>query len=321
MKILVTGASGLVGNLIARRLAFEKHAVHALVHDPARNTHAKDVVAKVVVADLLIPSTLEKALEGVETVVHCAGLVGSGRGNSEDYFRINVEGTRNLLDAAKSNGVKRFVFMSTAGVYGLNMLKGNVDETMPVRKSNGYPNSKIAAEEIVRDSGLEYVILRPYWITGGGDRFLIPTVGKMLLNGSFSYLGNGQQEWSLSAVENVAMAAAMTATHPEAGNQVYNVADATVKVSETVNVIAKALDLPAPTRHASPLSTGIRVFLHQSPSDPKHVMTIDLFFPLWRTMTLNAEKIRRELGYQPRIPWQDSVTSGALEWKKQKVAQ
>lgn len=319
MRILVTGASGLVGNLIARRLAFEGHQAHALTRTMAGAAHVKDVVAKVEIGDLTVPSTLGGVLDGIETIVHCAGLVGSGRSRADDYFRINAEGTRALVNAAKAQGVKRFVFMSTTGVYGLNMLKGNVDENTPLRKSNGYTNSKIAAEEIVRASGLEYVILRPYWITGGGDRFLIPAVAPMLLNGTFTYIGDGQQEWSLSVVENISAAAALAAVHPKAGNQVYNVADATVKVSATMEIIAKALNVPAPTRHSSALKMGLNAFLHQSPSDPKHVMSIDLFFPLWRTMTINAEKIRRELGWSPKIPWQDSVYEGALEWKRKNV--
>jgi NADH dehydrogenase len=319
MNILVTGATGLVGNLIARRLAFEGHQVHALVRSRKNALHVADVVKEVVIADLTVPSTLDRAVEGMDTIVHCAGLVGSGRGTARDYFRINAEGTRSLLKAAQARGTKRFVFMSTAGVYGLNMLKGNVDENTPLRKSNGYTNSKIAAEESIRASGLEYVILRPYWITGGGDRFLIPTVAGMLLNGTFTYLGDGQQKWSLSAVENISAAVAMAATHPKAGNQIYNVADATVKVSDTVNVIAKALRLPAPTRLSSAFSIGLQSLLHPSPEDPKHVMTIDLFFPLWRTMTLNAEKIRRDLGWEPKIPWQDSVNEGTLEWKQKNI--
>lgn len=317
MNILAIGTTGLVGNLVARRLAFEGHRVHALVRDPARATHVKDVVAKMIVADITEPASLKERLGGVDTIIHCAGLVGSGRGSAEDYLRINAEGTRTLAQAAKSQGVKRFVFMSTAGVYGLNMLKGNVDESMPLAKGNSYSNSKIAAEDIVRASGLEYVILRPYWITGGGDRFLIPAVGRMLLNNTFTYLGDGQQEWSLSAMENVSAAVATAATHPNAGNQIYNVADGKVKVSETVNVIAKALRIPPPTKQSSPWSVGLQVLLHQSPQDPNHVMSIDLFFPLWRTMTLNAEKIRQELGWEPKISWQDSVTQGTLEWKRQ----
>lgn len=316
MKILVTGATGLVGNLIARRLAFEGHSVQALVRQPEKAIHLRDVSVQLKVGDLAIPSTLHNALQDVEVVVHCAGLVGSGRGRAEDYFRINVEGTRALLEAAHRQGARRFVHMSTAGVYGLNMLKGNVDETTPLRKGNGYTNSKIAAEDLVRSSGLEYVILRPYWITGGGDRFLIPAVAPMLSKGTFTYLGDGQQEWSLSVVENVSAAATLAATHPAAANQVYNVADATVKISETVELIARTLGLPKPTRRSSAWRVGLHVLLHPSPSDPKHLMTIDLFFPLWRSMTLNAEKIRRELGWKPAIPWQDSVVEGTLEWKR-----
>lgn len=316
MKILVTGASGLVGNLIARRLAFEKHQVHALARTTESASHVKDVAAKIEIADLTLPVTLEKTLGGIETIVHCAGLVGSGRGTIDDYFRINAEGTRALTEAARKQGVKRFVHLSTAGVYGLNMLKGNVDETTPLSKGNGYTNSKIEAEAIVRASGLEYVILRPYWITGGGDRFLIPTVAPMLLKNTFTYLGDGQQEWSLSVVENVAAAAATAATHPKAGNQVFNVADVNVKISDTIEVIAKALGVPAPTRRTSALSAGLNAFLHQSSTDPKHVMSIDLFFPLWRTMSVNAQKIRRELGWEPKIPWQDSVREAVIEWKQ-----
>jgi nucleoside-diphosphate-sugar epimerase len=319
MNILVTGATGLVGSLIARRLVFDGHRVHVLVRDPDRAAHVKGIVAKVITADLTVPVTLNRALADIETVVHCAGLVGSGRGKSEDYFRINVEGTRALVQAACERGAKRFVFMSTVGVYGLNMLKGNVDETTPLRNSNGYTNSKIAAEEIVRNSGLDYVIIRPYWITGGGDRFLIPAMAPMLRSGRFTYLGDGQQEWSLSVVENVGDAVALAAVHPNARNQVYNVADATVKVSETIEVIARTLGLPVPDRHSSPLSIALKALFNSSQDDPGR-MTIDLFFPLWRSMTVNAEKIRRDLGWSPHIPWQDSVHEGTLEWMKQHPA-
>lgn len=319
MKILVTGASGLVGNLIARRLAFEGHEVHAMTRTVGGAAHVRDLATKIEIADLTVPSTLDKAVEGIEAIVHCAGLVGSGRGAASDYIRINAEGTNALVEAARKRGVKRFVLMSTAGVYGLNMLKGNVDETTPTRRSNGYTNSKIEAENILRASGLEYVILRPYWITGGGDRFLIPAVAPMLLKDTFTFLGDGNQEWSLSVAENVAAAAALAATQPAAANQIYNVADVTVKVSETVAVIARALGVPVPTRRSSALRAALAVFLHPSPGDPKHLMTIDLFFPLWRTMTLNAQKIRRELGWSPKIPWKDSVMEGVLEWKRANV--
>jgi NADH dehydrogenase len=317
MNILVTGATGLVGNLIARRLTFENHSVRALVRDPKHAAHIQGVVSQMITADLTVPGSLQKNLKGIETVIHCAGLVGSGRGSAQDYFRINAEGTRALCEAAQSQGVKRIVFMSTVGVYGLNMLNGNVDENTALRKSNGYTNSKIAAEEIVRNSGMDFVILRPYWITGGGDRFLIPSIAPMILGGTFTYIGDGQQEMSLSVVENIAAAVAAAATHPNARNQTYNVADETVKISAVIEVIAETLGAAAPTKRSPALNVALNALFNQRPGDPTR-LTIDLFFPLWRTMTVNAQKIRRELGWEPKISWRTSLREGVLEWMQEK---
>jgi nucleoside-diphosphate-sugar epimerase len=315
MNILVTGATGLVGNLVARRLLSQNHKVRVLARQPERAAALREASAELVQADLEQPATLPAAVNGVDTIVHCAGLVGSGRATEDDYFRVNVEGTRALLEAAKHANVRRFVFMSTTGVYGLNMLKGFVDESTPLRNSTGYTNSKIAAEDAVRMSGVPFTILRPYWITGGGDRFLIPALARLLSNHEFTFIGAGQQEWSLSVVENVSTAVATAATHPAAINKIYNVADATVKIAEVVEVIAQALNVRMPDKRASVLSAAFRSLLNQSENNPAR-MTIDLFFPLWHTMTIDTRKIRTELGWSPQVPWQDSVREGALEWKK-----
>jgi nucleoside-diphosphate-sugar epimerase len=315
MKILVTGATGLVGNLVARRLISQNHRVRVLVRQPERAASLHEASAELVQADLEHPETLPQAVQGMDTIVHCAGLVGSGRASEDDYNRVNVTGTRALLDAARQANVRRFVFMSTVGVYGMNMFKGNADENTPLNGTTGYTKSKIAAEEAVRMSGVLFTILRPYWITGGGDRFLIPALARLLTNHEFTYIGNGQQEWSLSVVENVSAAVATAAVHPAAANKIYNVADATVRFSEVVEVIAKALGLHPPNRHASVISVAFRSLLNQSESNPAR-MTIDLFAPLWRSMTINTQKIRTELDWSPQIPWQESVREGVLEWKR-----
>ena len=315
MNILVTGATGLVGNLAARRFISQNHTVLALVRNPERAAGLKDLGARLIQGDLEDADSLLKAAQDVDTVVHCAGLVGSGRATAEDYSRVNFQGTRLLLQAARQAGVRRFVFMSTVGVYGLNMLKANVDENTALRRSNGYTNSKIDAEDAVRTSGVPYVILRPYWITGGGDRFLIPAIARLLTNGEFTYIGNAQQQWSLSVVENVSAALATAATHPAAVNKIYNVADATVKVSETVEIIAKALGKHTPTARTSVLSVALHSLFNQSENNPAR-MTIDLFFPLWRSMTINSEKIRRELDWSPLVDWRESLRTGTLDWKR-----
>jgi nucleoside-diphosphate-sugar epimerase len=315
MRILVTGVTGLVGNLVARRLIANQHQVRALVRDNKKLTQAREDYGEAVLGDLTNPASLSHAVKDMDVVIHCAGLVGTGRGNKDMYTRLNVNGTRSLVEAARAANVKRFVYISTVGVYGTNTFKPDVTEETPYSPSTDYPNSKIEAEKVVRAGGVPFTILRPYWITGGGDRFLIPQVARLLLNNTFTFIGNGQQEWSLSAAENVASAIVLAAVHPAAENQIYNVADGKVQIAETVRVIAEALGIPMPTQRSSVLSVTFRSLLNQAESNPSRI-SVDLFFPLWRGLTINADKIRRELGWAPVIPWQESVKVGTLEWKR-----
>jgi nucleoside-diphosphate-sugar epimerase len=315
MRILVTGVTGLVGNLVARRLIATQHQVRTLVRDNKKLAQAREAYGDAILGDLTNPASLAHAVKDVDAVIHCAGLVGTGHGSRDQYTRLNVDGTRFLVEAARAANVRRFVHISTVGVYGTNTFKPGVSEETPYSPSTDYPNSKIEAEKVVRAGGVPYTILRPYWITGGGDRFLIPQVARLLLSGEFTFIGNGRQEWSLSAAENVASAIALAATHPAAENQIYNVADGKVQIAETVQVIAEALGVPMPTKRSSVLSVTFRSLLNQSESNPARI-GVDLFFPLWRGLTINADKIRRDLGWTPVIPWQESVRVGTLEWKR-----
>lgn len=249
-------------------------------------------------------------------MIHCAGLVGSGRGSSNDYTYLNVRGTEALLQASKEAGVSRFVLLSSVAVYATGTFGGNVTEKLPRRRvGQAYVDSKVGQEEAVEASGLPYVILRPYWVTGGGDRFLIPQVSRLLLDHEFSYIGNGRQQWSISVVENVSDVAALAATHPKAHNQIYNVTDVTMPISDLVNLIADTLGVAHPTRRSPALIAAMRSLVNQSESN-KARMGMDLFFPLWRGATISSEKLRSQLGWSPRVPWQDSVRQGTLEWKR-----
>lgn len=316
MKILVTGTTGLLGHLIAEQLLNTPHSVRVTVRKFALLEAHKKKFGDALTMDLTNPESLAESVQGVDVVIHCAGLVGSGRGAADEYMRINAEGTRALAAAAKKAGVKRFVFMSTVGVYGTNTMKPYIDEQMPYAKSTAYTTSKIEAEKSLIASGIPYTILRPYWITGPGDRFLIPSIARLLRADTFSFIGKGDQQWSLSAAENIADAAITAALHPAAENQVYNVADTIVKIADTVQVIAEALNLPMPQRRRAALWVFFGSVFDQSPENLAR-MSVDLFFPLWRGLTINAEKIRRELGWQPKVDWRDSVRRGALEWLAQ----
>ena len=314
MRILVTGGTGFIGNHVVRRLIGEGHTVRVLVRNAATAQSIKALGAEIVEGNLLQPASLHGAAAQMDTVVHTAAIVGSGRATEAEYHEANVVGTQTILDEAKRAGVSRFVHLSTVGVYGLGALHRDVTEDQPVKPAgSAYAKTKAQAEAAVLKSGVPSVILRPFWITGGGDRFLIPQVATLMRAKRFTLMGSGQQLWSISAVENVGDAAALAAVHPNAPGYIYHVNDAAVPVADIMNEIATALHFPAVTARTPFVLAVLKNALVYRDA-PRY--TVDLLFGIWKDATFSTERIRRDLGWQPRIPWRDSLRKGALEWQR-----
>jgi nucleoside-diphosphate-sugar epimerase len=163
--ILVTGGTGFIGGMLVRNLLKKGEKVAVLCRDSgkARRMFPK---AKVIHGDVTDRKTL--SFGKVDKVVHLAGMVSYSK-TKEELFKVNVDGTRNILDACK--GAKRFVLASSVGAIG--PVKGVTTELTPCRPVTPYGESKLEAEGLVRDSGLPNVILRfapvfgersPYWL-------------------------------------------------------------------------------------------------------------------------------------------------------------
>jgi len=146
MKILITGASSTLGkNLISELLKTEQFSIRLLEHrSPVRKENCE-----IFQAGLQDIDSLNKACSEIDTVVHLAALTHSSSGKA--YFEINEEGTKNLITACKENNVRRFVFVSSAAA----SVEGG-----------DYGVSKLRCEELVRKSGLDWVILRPSEVYG-----------------------------------------------------------------------------------------------------------------------------------------------------------
>ena len=161
-RVLVTGASGFIGSRLTERLHFGSDwRPKALIRNPGRAARLARMPIDFAIGDLASPSTLARALEGCEAVVH-AGIGTSWR--QSERIATNVAGTKNLVDAALRAGVKRFVHLSTLAVYG-NRVTGTITEETPVNPTKGwdYAESKLAAEQIVLEAaarGLPAVVLR-----------------------------------------------------------------------------------------------------------------------------------------------------------------
>ncbi|MBT9333352.1 NAD-dependent epimerase/dehydratase family protein [Paracidobacterium acidisoli] len=166
MTILVTGGTGLVGSRLLRRFADAGVDCRALVR-PGKDVPAG---ATPVEGDLLHADSLKQAVEGVSAIVHLAAVFRTQ--NEDDIWRANLDGTKNLIAAAKAHAPQaRFVMASTGLVY-------DADASHPGREEDAthpklaYPASKIAAEKELRNSGLNWSILRLGFVYGDGDGHL-----------------------------------------------------------------------------------------------------------------------------------------------------
>jgi dihydroflavonol-4-reductase len=183
VTVLITGATGQVGNAIARRLAADAVQVRALVRSPERARVLPEGVEPVF-GDVTDAASVRAALDGVATVYHSAGIPEQWRKDTSEFARVNVEGTRNVADAALAAGVERFVYTSTddvlVGPPGVTFDESVVN---PEPGVTPYQRSKQEADRIVvaaLDRGLPAVFLHPAGLYGPAP-FLVKGLNDLLL--------------------------------------------------------------------------------------------------------------------------------------------
>jgi NADH dehydrogenase len=154
MKIAITGAKGFIGGHLAQRLLAEGHQVVLLTRGASRESTNRNM--DFVLSDLSDPAVLAAAFSDCDAVAHCAGI--NREVGEQTYQKVHVEGTRNVVKAAQQAGVKKILLMS--------FLRARPN------CGSAYHESKWAAEEIVRDSGLNYTIIKAGMVYGRGDHML-----------------------------------------------------------------------------------------------------------------------------------------------------
>jgi nucleoside-diphosphate-sugar epimerase len=173
MRYAMTGATGFVGGALARRLREEGHEVVALVRDPARATALADLGVDLLPGDLDDLAALDRLCTGVDGLFHLAGWYKLGTRDGSAGDRVNVVGTRNVLEAALRNGVRRVVYTSTLAVNS-DTEEQVVDETYRFtgQHLSHYDRTKAAAHDVALElagQGLPVVIVQPGMVYGPGD--------------------------------------------------------------------------------------------------------------------------------------------------------
>jgi nucleoside-diphosphate-sugar epimerase len=325
---LITGATGFVGSHLAEACAARGHAVRALARPGADTAALERLGAAVVRGDLTDPAAARAAVEGAEVVFHCAAKVGDW-GPVDDYRAVNVEGLRGLLEACRGRPLRRFVHLSTLGVYAARHHYGT-DETEPPpeRHVDGYTQSKVEAEQLAlhyHEHGVPVVVLRPGFIYGPRDRTLMPKVVDNLRRRRFNYISGGRRALNTIYVGNLVDAMFLAAEVPAAVGQVYNLTDGElVSKRRFIETIVEGLGLPRPRPVSVPLwlarilawSMERQARRKGATKAPKLTQARLKFLGL--NLDFSIEKAKRELGYRPRVGFDEGMRE-TLAWLKQQA--
>jgi NADH dehydrogenase len=235
MKIFITGATGFVGGHVLKRLLAAGHNVLALVRDPQQTKLSAASQLKLIQGDVTDGTGLNEGMKGCDAVIHLVGIIVEAGKNT--FERVHHIGTRNAVEAARRNGIARFVQMSALGVRA-----DGVSE---------YQTSKWKGEEAVRQSGIPYCILRPSLIFGPGDGFVTQMLETMRKSPLFRPVpGDGTPKFRPVFVEDVAACFTQALTNPAATNQAIDLGGADeLSLNDVLAEIARCVGIRKPPIH------------------------------------------------------------------------
>ncbi len=324
-NILITGARGFLGSVLTGMLAEKASMNIAATSRRAGNT--PDSRSAYVAGDLCDKEFCEQITKGQEIVVHCAAL-SSPWGSYADFEKANVTATRNLVDAAIANGVRRFIFISTPSIYFDHSNRYNIKETdpLPKRMINAYAATKLEAENYVLDlngKGIETISLRPRAFIGAGDTTIFPRLIHAYGEHKLKIIGDGQVLCDVTCVKNV-VAAVECAMHAgvDAMGLAYNISDGRpVVLWELINYLLTALGHSAISKQVPKgLAMGFAGFLewkyrnfHKGKEPPLTRFGIGV---LSTSMTMNIDRAKQLLNYQPKQTTEQGINE-FIAWYKQ----
>jgi nucleoside-diphosphate-sugar epimerase len=290
------------------------------VRDPSQANQLREQGVEVAQGNLLDPPSLRAATAGIDTVFHFAAVFRKEVPRRE-IWATNVDGIRNLLEAATGSGVKRFIHCSSTSVYGL-FPRTPTDESSPFVPIRGdlYQESKLAAERHVSTYGsqgkLATTIFRTTGVYGPGDlRFL--KLFKSIARERFAMIGAGRVPFSMIHIDDLLDGVMRCTVQPVAVNNHYLLTgNNPISLNDTVRTIAEAAGVPGPRFHIPVMPLYYASWLMELTLKPLGVSP-----PLYRrrvnffriTRGFDNSKAKRELGFQPKF----DLAAGArntLEW-------
>jgi len=286
MRLLVTGASGFVGSHVARAGSQRGDTVRCLVRASSNRGALRGLPVETVVGDLGDADSLERAVRGVDAVVHCAATTSETSPDWALSHRTNALGTANLLSACEHQAVRRFVLVSTQSA--------NADNT------SAYGTTKLEAERIVAAGRVAFTILRPSTVYGPGARGLFAKISHYVATlPVIPIIGDGRQRFRPICVGDLATAILDCLGSPQTVGKTYDLGGGDgVSFAEFIDGIGAALGkqrpkLRVPVALCLGLARGLQLVAKNPP------LTVDNIIGMTQMRECDISRAQQDFGFRP----------------------
>ncbi|PHS70952.1 MAG: UDP-glucose 4-epimerase [Methylophaga sp.] len=314
MRILITGASGFIGQALIKEAHKAGHVITQSIHTEL-SSHLD--IGNVVVADFSEVVSLEETLHDIDVVVHIAARVHIMNDKEDDplsaFLKVNTLATLQLAGQASRSNVKRFIFLSSIGVNGGSNNRSFL-ETDAINPRDAYSYSKYEAEkgllQICRQSDMELVIVRPPLVYGPRVKANFLSMINWVISGIPLPLGSIKNSRSLIALENLTSFLMHCVEHPRAANQTFLISDGEdVSTTELLKKVANAFEKKI---FLLPIPVSLMKF------SAKLMGKSDMANRLFSSLQVDSSKARELLGWQPVITMDEQLKKIAEAYQNEK---
>lgn len=320
MKVLITGATGFLGRKLIPQMLLEGHEVVALVRQTS-NMESLPKEIEIRVADLLDPKSLGPAVQDIDKVIHLAAYFDFYPSDEELMFKVNIDGTKNLMNACIGTNVERFVYCSSTETMGRIRFPPGTEDT-ELRPDFSYGESKVQAEKAIKQitsaSDLPHVILRPTGIMGEGDLYIMYEVAKELYHGKvFALPRNLSTPFMYTHIDDV-VSGFLAALEPKSAlNQIIILCpDEAITWSEFVDIMTNQLGVKPPRLRVPSTIAKIGMGILSPFKNRKkmsffwHTKSVDMMLS---NRVYSNEKAKRLLQWTPRVTMAEGFRR-AIDW-------
>jgi len=319
-KVLVTGGKGFLGGHIASQLAARGDRVRILARPSAQaEKHADASVYEIVWGDIRDTETVEQAVDGVDHVIHTVSNFRKGGSDNNEAYSVNVEGTENLLRAAKQYNIQHFIHCSTIGVHG-TVLEIPANEETSFNPTDLYQETKLVAEkkvwEFYQKTKLPITVIRPISLFGAGDMRMLKLF-RLIKQEKFIIVGDGEVLFHPAYIDDVVQGFLLCLGNERAFGEAFIIGgEGYLTLNELCCLIAKELKVSppklyvpmAPVLALATLCEKICVPLGIEP--PLHRRRVSFF---QNNRAFSIDKAKQILGYQPQFSLEEGIQK-TIQW-------